>query len=101
MCISGASGSDRRFSLFSMLTEPNTLDGNFQPNYELFLYFHRFWQPIYNQSIVSLGNSIKFENCDFFDFEEFNKDAIYVSLSELSASFSNKEIEQKLLLVNF
>ena len=96
MCISGASGSGKTFLLYCMLTEPNKLGGIFQPNYSKILYFYRFWQPIYNNFLASLGNKIKFEKCDAGDFEEFIKDAIQVSLSQLSTSFSNKEVEQNI-----
>ena len=60
-----------------------------------------FWQPIYNKFFLSLGNKINFAKCDSVDFEESIKDAIQNSLSQLSTSFSNKEVEQKMLLVIF
>ena len=65
------------------------------------MYFYRFWQPFYNKLSASLGKKIEFEKCDACDFEEFIKDAIQVSLSQLSTSFSNKEFEQNMLLVIF
>ena len=43
----------------------------------------------------------KIEICDTFDFEEFIKHTIDDSLSHFSACFSNKEIEQNLLLEVF
>ena len=101
MCISGASGSGKTFLLHCMLTEPNKLGGIFQPNYSKILYFYRFWQPIYNKILASLGNKIKFEKCDAGDFEKFINYAIQVSLSQFSTSFSNKEVEQNMLLVIF
>ena len=53
------------------------------------------------QFFASLGNRIKFEKSDAVHFEEFIKDAIQVILSQLSSSFSNKEVEQKMLMVIF
>ena len=101
MCISGDSGSGKTFLVSCMLTDPNKLGGIFQPNYSRILYFYRFWQPMYNKFVASLGNRIKFDNCDAVDFEKLINDAIQVSVSQLSTFLSNEEVEQNKLLVIF